>query len=72
MGGFTKDGDDATAEMDYLILNAAKYLVLRRPPLTCVYTEKMSGKFLEKVLDVIDTGVGMPEFVNGDVMVKRP
>ena len=31
----------------------------------------MSGKFLEKVLDVIDTGVGMPQFVNGDVMVKR-
>ena len=31
----------------------------------------MSGKFLEKVLDVIDTGVGMPQFVNGDVMMKR-
>jgi formate C-acetyltransferase len=31
----------------------------------------MSGKFLEKVLDVIGTGIGMPQFVNGDVMVKR-
>ena len=57
--------------MDYLILDAAKYLKLPQPPLSCCYTEKMSGKFLEKVLDVIDTGVGMPQFVNGDVMVKR-
>ena len=31
----------------------------------------MSGKFLEKVLDVIGTGVGMPQFVNGEVMLKR-
>lgn len=71
LGGYTPDGDDATAEMDYHVLDAAKYLLLPQPPLTCVYTEKMSGKFLEKVLDVIGTGVGMPQFVNGDVMVKR-
>jgi formate C-acetyltransferase len=71
LGGYTEDGEDATAEMDYLILDAAGYLSLPQPPLSCVYTERMSGKFLEKVLDVIDTGVGMPQFVNGDVMIKR-
>ena len=71
LGGFTETGEDATAEMDYLVLDAAKYLKLPQPPLTCVYTERMSGKFLEKVLDVIDTGVGMPQFVNGDVMIQR-
>ena len=49
----------------------AGYLGLPQPPLTCVYTERMSGKFLEKVLDVIGTGVGMPQFTNGNVMVKR-
>ena len=71
LGGFTEDGEDATAEMDYLILDAANYLHLPQPPLSCIYTERMSGKFLEKVLDVIGTGIGMPQFVNGDVMVKR-
>ena len=71
LGGFTETGEDATAEMDYLVLDASKYLMLPQPPLTCCYTNKMSGKFLEKVLDVIDTGVGMPQFVNGDVMIKR-
>jgi pyruvate formate-lyase/glycerol dehydratase family glycyl radical enzyme len=71
LGGFTEDGEDATAEMDYLILDAMKHLRMPQPPLTCVYTEKMSGRFLEKVLDVIDTGIGMPQFVNGDLMIKR-
>jgi len=71
LGGFTEDGEDATAEMDYLILDASEYLSLPQPPLSCVYTNRMSGKFLEKVLDVIGTGVGMPQFVNGDVMIKR-
>ncbi len=71
LGGFTQDGEDATAEMDYVILDACNYLHLPQPPLTCCYTERMSGKFLEKVLDVIGTGVGMPQFVNGNVMVKR-
>ncbi len=71
LGGYTEHGEDATAEMDYLILDAANYLHLPQPPLTCIYTEKMSGKFLEKVLDLIGTGIGMPQFVNGDVMLKR-
>ena len=71
LGGYTEDGEDATAEMDYVILDACNYLHLPQPPLTCVYTERMSGKFLEKVLDVIGTGIGMPQFVNGNVMMKR-
>jgi formate C-acetyltransferase len=71
LGGFTEDGEDATAEMDYLVLDAMLYLRLPQPPLTCIYTDKMSGKFLEKVLDVVGTGIGMPQFVNGDVMITR-
>jgi formate C-acetyltransferase len=71
LGGFTPEGEDATAEMDYHVLDAAAYLHLPQPPLTCAYTERMSGKFLEKVLDVIGTGIGMPQITNGDVMVKR-
>ena len=71
LGGFTPNEEDATAEMDYLILDAAKYLRLPQPPLSCIYTDRLKGAFLEKVLDVIDTGVGMPQFVNGDVMMTR-
>jgi formate C-acetyltransferase len=71
LAGYTEDGDDATAEMDYVILDACEYLALPQPPLSVALTPKTPGKFLEKVLDVIGTGVGMPQFVNADVMFKR-
>ena len=71
LGGFTEEGGDATAEMDYLILDASSYLKLPQPPLTCMYHDELKGAFLEKVLDCIGTGVGMPQFVNGDVAVTR-
>jgi pyruvate formate-lyase/glycerol dehydratase family glycyl radical enzyme len=71
LGGYTEDGEDATAEMDYVILDACEYLALPQPPLTCAVTPCISGKFLEKCLDVIGTGVGMPQFVNAEVMLKR-
>ncbi len=71
LGGYTEDGEDATAEMDYVILDACQYLALPQPPLTCVLTEYTPGKLLEKVLDVIGTGIGLPQFVNAEVMMKR-
>ena len=71
LAGYTEDGEDATAEMDYVILDACGYLMLPQPPLSCALTPYTPGKFLEKVLDVIGTGVGMPQFVNAEVMFKR-
>ncbi|MGB5291531.1 MAG: pyruvate formate lyase family protein, partial [Lysobacterales bacterium] len=71
LAGYTEDGDDATAEMYYVILDACTYLSYPQPPLSCALTPKTPGKFLEKVLDCINTGVGMPQFVNADMMIKR-
>ena len=71
LAGYNEQGGDATAEMDYAVLDACGYLALPQPPLSCALTEHTPGKFLEKVLDVIGTGVGMPQFVNADVMFKR-
>ncbi len=71
LGGYTENGEDATAEMDYVILDSCEYLALPQPPLSCAVTEHTPGKFLEKCLDVIGTGVGMPQFLNADVMFKR-
>ncbi len=71
LGGYTEEGDDASAEMEYAILDAVGYLSLPQPPLSFAMTEKTPGKLIEKVLDVIGTGVGMPQFVNPDIMLKR-
>ena len=71
LAGYTEDGQDATAEMDYVIVDACTHLGLPQPPLSCALTPKTPGKFIEKVLDCIATGVGMPQFVNPDAMVER-
>jgi formate C-acetyltransferase len=71
LAGYTEDGEDATAEMDYVILDACEYLALPQPPLSCAVTPHTPGKLLEKCLDVIGTGVGMPQFLNAEVMFKR-
>jgi pyruvate-formate lyase len=71
LGGYTEEGGDATAEMDFVILDACEYLALPQPPLSCALTPMTSGKLIEKVLDVIGTGIGLPQFVNAEVMIKR-
>jgi len=71
LGGYTEKGEDATAEMDYVILASCEYLALPQPPLSCCVTPQTPGKLLEKCFDVIGTGVGMPQFLNGEVMFKR-
>ena len=71
IAGYTEDGGDATAEMDYVILDSSLYLALPQPPLSCCLTPNTPGKLIEKVLDVIGTGLGLPQFVNADVMMKR-
>ena len=42
------------------------------PAARAAMAEGTSGKTIEKVLDVIATGVGMPQFVNPDIMLKPP
>ena len=71
LAGYTEDGKDATAEMDYVILDSAEYLTLPQPPLSIALTPKTPGKLVEKALDVIGTGIGQPQFVNPEVMMKR-
>jgi formate C-acetyltransferase len=71
LGGYSEDGGDATAEMDYVILDACGYLALPQPPLSVAVTPQTPGKLLEKCFDVIGTGLGMPQFLNAEVMFKR-
>jgi len=71
LGGYDLNGEHSHAEMDFVILDSANYMHLPQPPLSLCYTNKTPGKLLEKVLDVIGTGIGMPQFVGGEVMMKR-
>lgn len=71
IGGYTEDGKDATGEVDYLILDAQIDIQLPQPPLALIYHEQLQPKFIAKAFDLIKTGLGMPQFMNANVLIER-
>ncbi len=71
LGGYTENGKDATAELDYAILDAQMELQLVQPPLALMYHPKLDPAIVRKSLELVATGCGMPQFMNTDVVVSR-
>jgi pyruvate formate-lyase/glycerol dehydratase family glycyl radical enzyme len=63
IGGVTASGQDATNELSYLILEAAKRLRTPHHTITLRVHEKTPEELMMKALEVVKTGVGMPAFV---------
>lgn len=71
LGGYDEKGNDATGEVDYLILDAQLDLRLPQPPLALIYHSKLKPEFIQKAIELVKTGIGMPQFMNADVLVAR-
>lgn len=71
IGGYNAEGGDATTEVDYLILDAQIGLQLPQPPLALIYHDKLKPEFLNKAFELVRTGLGMPQFMNGNVLIQR-
>lgn len=63
IGGQTPDGEDATNELTYLILEAAKDCPTPHHTLTVRVHERTPEILMLKALEVVKTGIGMPAFV---------
>jgi len=63
IGGVTPDGEDATNELSYLILEAAKDCQTPHHTITVRVHEKTPESLMLKALEVVKTGIGMPAFV---------
>ena len=63
IGGVTPDGDDATNDLTYLILEAAKETQLPHHTITLRVHEGTPDELLVAALDVVKTGIGMPALV---------
>jgi len=63
IGGVTSNGQDATNELTYLILEAAKRLQTPHHTVTVRVHENTPEELMMKALEVVKTGVGMPAFV---------
>jgi pyruvate formate-lyase/glycerol dehydratase family glycyl radical enzyme len=63
IGGLTPDGEDATNELSYLILEAARDCQTPHHTVTVRVHEETPEALMLKALEVVKTGIGMPAFV---------
>lgn len=70
LGGQTRDGEDATNDFTYLMLDVTKSIRTIQPSLCLRMHRKTPDKLLHKVLEVIKTGMGMPAIYNDDTIIQ--
>lgn len=70
VGGVKREGGDGTNELTYLFMDMVEAVHVYQPSLSCRIHNTSPQKYLEKVLDVIKTGVGMPACHFDDAHIK--
>lgn len=63
IGGVTPGGDDATNPLSYLILEAARECRTPHPTITVRVHEKTPEALIQKALEVVKLGLGLPAFI---------
>ena len=63
IGGVTRDGADATNELTYLILEAARRCPTPHHTITLRVHDGTPDELMRKALELVRTGIGMPAFV---------
>lgn len=71
VGGVTRDGLDATTELDYLLLDAQISLRNIQPTITVLYHDGLKEDFLLKAVELDRTGLGQPQWLNNRVIIER-
>lgn len=70
VGGVDSDGLDACNELTCTILDAVKSIRTNQPTFNFRYHPQVSEAALDKAIDVVNTGMGMPAFLNDRVMIE--
>lgn len=70
VGGVKRDGGDGTNDLTYLIMEAVRQVKLYQPTLACRIHNLSPQKYLEKIVDLVKAGVGMPACHFDDAHIK--
>jgi len=70
IGGVKEDGTDATNELSYLLLEAARDTQLPHHTVTVRVHENTPPELMKKALEVVKTGLGMPAFLGDKSYIK--
>ena len=71
LGGYTADGDDASNDLEELLMDTQIAMNNIQPTLALFYTPKMKPSYLEKAAEVVRSGSGQPQFMNMNAAVAR-
>ena len=70
VGGVKREGGDGTNPLTYLIMDAVAKVKMYQPTLACRVHNQSPQPYLEKILDVIKAGAGMPACHFDDAHIK--
>lgn len=70
VGGVKREGGDGTNDLTYLIMDAVKQVKVYQPSLACRIHNQSPQRYLEKIVDVVTVGGGMPACHFDDTHIK--
>lgn len=70
VGGVTREGNDATNDLTYLLMDAVRHVKIYQPSLATRIHNKSPHKYLKKIVDVIRSGMGFPACHFDDTHIK--
>lgn len=70
VGGVKREGGDGTNDLTYVIMDAVEKVKMYQPSLACRIHNQSPSQYIEKVLDVIHAGAGMPACHFDDAHIK--
>ncbi|MGI6206098.1 MAG: choline trimethylamine-lyase [Anaerovoracaceae bacterium] len=70
VGGIGRHGGDAVNELTYLWMEAVRQMRVYQPTLACRVHNLSDRRYLEKILDLIEAGGGMPAVHFDDAHIK--
>ncbi|KKN81335.1 hypothetical protein LCGC14_0320820 [marine sediment metagenome] len=71
VGGVKTNGQDATNDLSYMILDAMAHVRLKGPYLSVLIHSKTPEVFLIKACQLLSLGMGHPVFINHDVQIQQ-
>lgn len=70
IGGVDKNGNDATNELTYLILEAQYRVRLIQPTISLLYHDRIPEDLLFKSAELVSKGIGMPAFFSNNTNIQ--
>lgn len=70
VGGLKREGGDGTNALTYLIMDAVRRVGVYQPSLACRIHNQSPQKYLEKIVEVVKAGGGMPACHFDDAHIK--